>query len=60
MEEEAGNRAHTILIAEDEALVLKMLAYRLQKEGFTVLTAMTENRHWNAFGVIRRIWSLLI
>lgn len=39
MEEEAGSRSHTILIAEDEALVLKMLSYRLQKEGYTVLTA---------------------
>lgn len=29
----------TILVAEDEALMLKMLAYRLQKEGYRVVTA---------------------
>ncbi|WP_266364060.1 response regulator transcription factor [Tellurirhabdus rosea] len=29
----------TILIAEDEPLVRKMLSYRLQKEGFNVLQA---------------------
>lgn len=29
----------TILIAEDEALVLKMMTYRLQKENYTVLAA---------------------
>ena len=39
MEVEPPNKEYTILIAEDEALVLKMLSYRLQKEGFTVLTA---------------------
>lgn len=39
MEGEPVYKTHTILIAEDEALVLKMLSYRLQKEGFGVLTA---------------------
>jgi DNA-binding response OmpR family regulator len=29
----------TILVAEDEALMLKMLTYRLQKEGYRVVTA---------------------
>ncbi len=29
----------TILVAEDEALMLKMLTYRLQKEGYHVITA---------------------
>lgn len=39
MEREPNSRSYSILIAEDEALVLKMLSYRLQKEGYTVLTA---------------------
>lgn len=39
MEREPTSRSYSILIAEDEALVLKMLSYRLQKEGYTVLTA---------------------
>lgn len=39
MSSEPNATAQTILIAEDEALVLKMLTYRLQKEGYTVLTA---------------------
>lgn len=39
MEGEPIYKPYTILIAEDEALVLKMLSYRLQKEGFGVLTA---------------------
>ncbi|SDL57484.1 response regulator transcription factor [Siphonobacter aquaeclarae] len=29
----------TILVAEDESLTLKMLTYRLQKEGFDVVSA---------------------
>lgn len=37
MKAETTGKTYTILIAEDEALVLKMLTYRLQKEGFTVL-----------------------
>lgn len=39
MDSQSTHQFPTILIAEDEALVLKMLAYRLQKEGYTVLTA---------------------
>jgi len=39
MEREPNSRSYSILIAEDEALVLKMLSYRLQKEGYIVLTA---------------------
>ncbi|MFD2569451.1 response regulator transcription factor [Spirosoma soli] len=39
MESESKSRSYTILIAEDETLVLKMLSYRLQKEGYNVLTA---------------------
>jgi DNA-binding response OmpR family regulator len=39
MDKESLKKNHTILIAEDEALVLKMLSYRLQKEGYTVITA---------------------
>lgn len=39
METKSIARSRTILIAEDEALVLKMLSYRLIKEGYTVLTA---------------------
>lgn len=40
MEREQVSGSRTILIAEDEALVLKMLSYRLKKEGYTVLTAV--------------------
>lgn len=39
MEREPNGRSYSILIAEDEALVLKMLSYRLQKEGYIVMTA---------------------
>lgn len=39
MEGEQRTGSRTILIAEDEALVLKMLSYRLKKEGYNVLTA---------------------
>lgn len=40
MKAEPKSSLYTILIAEDETLVLKMLSYRLQKEGYTVLTAI--------------------
>lgn len=40
MKREQVSGSRTILIAEDEALVLKMLSYRLKKEGYTVLTAV--------------------
>ena len=40
MKREQISGSRTILIAEDEALVLKMLSYRLKKEGYTVLTAV--------------------
>ncbi|RIV23315.1 response regulator [Fibrisoma montanum] len=39
MEGAPRTKSQVILIAEDEALVLKMLSYRLQKEGYTILTA---------------------
>lgn len=39
MNNESVSATRTILIAEDEALVLKMMTYRLQKEGYTVLAA---------------------
>lgn len=39
MNNESVSSTRTILIAEDEALVLKMMTYRLQKEGYTVLAA---------------------
>lgn len=39
MEREQRTGSRTILIAEDEALVLKMLSYRLKKEGYNVLIA---------------------
>lgn len=32
-------RPRTILLAEDETLVARMLSYRLEKEGYTVLIA---------------------
>ena len=40
----------TILIAEDEAILLKMMTIRLQKYGYTVLTAV-DGRH--ALDVLR-------
>lgn len=39
MEDDSLSKSPIILIAEDEALVLKMLSYRLRKEGYNVLTA---------------------
>jgi DNA-binding response OmpR family regulator len=40
MNETSSMHKQTILIAEDEALILKMITFRLQKQGYTVVTAM--------------------
>lgn len=39
MNSETVSTPPTILVAEDEALMLKMLTHRLQKEGYRVVTA---------------------
>ena len=39
MNTETSSTPPTILVAEDEALMLKMLTHRLQKEGYHVVTA---------------------
>jgi two-component system response regulator VicR len=40
MNEMSNTPAQTIFIAEDEALILKMMTFRLQKQGYTVITAV--------------------
>lgn len=40
MNETSSTPKQTILIAEDEALILKMITFRLQKQGYTVVTAV--------------------
>ncbi|WP_080237566.1 response regulator [Spirosoma rigui] len=39
MNEQSSTSTRTIFIAEDEALILKMMTVRLQKQGYTVITA---------------------
>lgn len=39
MNKQSSTSTRTIFIAEDEALILKMMTVRLQKQGYTVITA---------------------
>lgn len=43
----------TILVAEDESLTLKMLTYRLQKEGFDVVSAQNGKEALDALATRR-------